>query len=99
VPFSSPFFFGIIANKGVSRKTPKIFSQANQTFCFWFGSAPFHCNSVKFWTALSDLYVGDKDSQPVKIIASIWTEIPINTVTNLRFKSATGGAVYIISAN
>ena len=57
------------------------------------------CNSVKFWTALSDCYVGDADSQLVLLVASIWTEIPLNNVGQLRFSSATGGAVYIISAN
>jgi hypothetical protein len=57
------------------------------------------CNSVKFWTAMSDCYVGDKDSQPVLLVASIWTELPLNNVGQLRFKSATGGAIYIISSN
>lgn len=57
------------------------------------------CNSVKFWTAMSDCYVGDKTGQPVLIVASIWNEIPINTVTNLRFKSVTGGPIYIVSSN
>jgi hypothetical protein len=57
------------------------------------------CNSVKVMTALSDCYIGDKDGQPVLLIASIWLEIPINNVGQLRFLSATGGAVYIISSN
>ncbi len=57
------------------------------------------CNAVKFWTALSDCYVGDKDSQPVLLVASIWNEIPINNTSLLRFVSATGGAVYLISSN
>lgn len=57
------------------------------------------CRSVKFWTALSDCYAGDSDSQPVLLVASIWTEIPLNNVGQLRFVSAAGGAVYIISAN
>lgn len=57
------------------------------------------CKQVQFWTALSDCYVGDEDSQPVLLIASIWNKLPINAVTNLRFLSATGGAVYIMSSN
>jgi hypothetical protein len=57
------------------------------------------CNSIKLWTALSDCYIGDEDGQPVLLKADIWLEIPINTVTNLRFVSATGGTVYVISAN
>jgi len=57
------------------------------------------CRLVKFWTALSDLYVGDSSDQPVLVVASIWNEIPINNTSLLRFKSATGGAVYIISSN
>ena len=57
------------------------------------------CKSVKFWTALSDLYVGDSISQPVLIVASIWNEIPVNNTSLLRFKSATGGSVYLISSN
>lgn len=57
------------------------------------------CNTVKFWTALSDCYVGDEDSQPVLLVASIWVEIPINNTSLLRFVSATGGAVYLISSN
>ena len=57
------------------------------------------CNTVKFWTALSDCYVGDEDSQPVLLVASIWNEVPINNTSLLRFLSATGGAVYLISSN
>ena len=57
------------------------------------------CRSVKFWTAMSDCYVGDAGGQPVLLVASIWTEIPLNNVGQLRFKSATGGVIYIISAN
>ena len=57
------------------------------------------CNSVKIMTALSDCYIGDADGQPVLLIASIWLEIPLNNVGQLRFKSATGGAVYLISSN
>ena len=57
------------------------------------------CKKVQFWTALSDCYVGDKNSQPVLLVASIWNEIPINAVTNLRFLSTTGGVVYLISNN
>lgn len=57
------------------------------------------CKRVKFWTALSDCFVGDVDSQPVLLVASIWNEIPINAVGNLRFISAAGGAVYLISSN
>ena len=57
------------------------------------------CRSAKFWTALSDLYVGDSDSQPVLVVASIWNEIPINNTSLLRFKSATGGTAYVISSN
>ena len=57
------------------------------------------CKKVRYWTALSDCYIGDSDSQPVLLIASIWTELSINNVGNLRFISATGGAVYIISSN
>ena len=57
------------------------------------------CNTVKFWTALSDCYVGDENSQPVLLVASIWNEIPINNTGLLRFLSATGGPVYIVSSN
>lgn len=57
------------------------------------------CKMVDCWTALSDCYIGDEDSQPVLLIASVWKPIPINSVTNLRFKSAAGGAVYLISSN
>ena len=57
------------------------------------------CNSVKFWTSLSDCYVGNAAGQPVLIVASIWTEIPINNTGLLRFVSVTGGAVYLISSN
>ena len=57
------------------------------------------CNSVKIMTALSDCYIGDADSQPVLLITSIWLEIPINNTSLLRFVSATGGAVYIVSSN
>lgn len=57
------------------------------------------CNSVKFWTALSDCYVGGVSGQPVLLVASIWVELPINNTGNLRFLSATGGAVYLISSN
>ena len=57
------------------------------------------CNSVKYWTALSDCYVGDAAGQPVLLVASVWIEIPLNNVGQLRFVSATGGAVYLISAN
>ena len=57
------------------------------------------CNTVKFWTALEDCYVGDENSQPVLLTKSIWNEIPINNTSLLRFVSATGGAVYLISSN
>lgn len=57
------------------------------------------CKRVKFWTALSDCYVGDIDSQPVLLVASIWNDLPINAVGNLRFVSVAGGAVYVISSN
>jgi len=57
------------------------------------------CNTVRLWTALGDCYVGDEDSQPVLLVASIWVEIPINNTSLLRFVSATGGAVYLISSN
>ncbi len=59
------------------------------------------CNSVKFWTAASDMYYGDKDdSQPILLVASVWNEEHINNVGNLRFKSATAGTiVYIVSSN
>ena len=57
------------------------------------------CRSVKFWTAMSDCYVGDVDSQPVLLVASIWNDLPLNNVGQLRFKSATGGAIYLISSN
>lgn len=57
------------------------------------------CKSVKFWTALSDCYIGDVNSQPVLLVASIWNSIPINNTSLLRFLSATGGVVYIISSN
>jgi hypothetical protein len=57
------------------------------------------CKKVKFWTALSDCYVGDASGQPVLLIASVWNEISLNNVTQLRFLSATGGAVYLISTN
>jgi len=57
------------------------------------------CNTVKFWTALSDCYVGDAESQPVLLVASIWNEVHVNNTSLLRFLSATGGAVYLISSN
>jgi hypothetical protein len=57
------------------------------------------CKRVKFWTALSDCYVGDADSQPVLLVASIWNDLSINNVGNLRFVSASGGPVYLISSN
>ena len=57
------------------------------------------CNSVHYWTALSDCYVGNADSQPVLLVASKDYDRPINSVTNLRFVSAAGGNVYIESFN
>jgi len=59
------------------------------------------CNSVKFWTAASDMYYGDEDdNQPILLVASIWNEEHINNVGNLRFRSATSGTiVYIVSSN
>lgn len=57
------------------------------------------CNSVKVMTVLSDCYIGDAGGQPVLLIQNIWLELPLNNVGQLRFKSATGGAVYLISSN
>ena len=58
------------------------------------------CNSVKIMTILTDVYMGDEDDdQPVLLIQNIWLELPLNNVGQLRFKSATGGAVYLISSN
>ena len=58
------------------------------------------CTSVKFWTATSDMYVGDEGSQPVLLVASIWNELHINNTSLLRFKSATAGTiVYVMSSN
>ena len=57
------------------------------------------CNGVEVMTVLSDCYIGDADGQPVLLIQNIWLPLPINNVGNLRFKSATGGVVYMISAN
>ena len=58
------------------------------------------CTSVKFWTVASDMYVGDTDSQPVLLVASIWNELHINNTSLLRFKSTTVGTiVYVVSSN
>ena len=58
------------------------------------------CTSVKFWTAASTVYVGDVNSQPVLLVASIWNEIHINNTSLLRFLGTAGGEViYVISSN
>lgn len=57
------------------------------------------CKNVRLWTALSDCYIGNAVGQPVLLVASIWNLIPINNTSLLRFLSATGGVVYLISSN
>ena len=58
------------------------------------------CNNIKLWTAASDMYIGDVDSQPFLLMASINYELHVNNTSNLRFKSATTGTiVYLMSSN
>lgn len=58
------------------------------------------CNTVKFWTASQTVKVGDASGQPVLLVQNIWSEIPINNTSLLRFLGTSGGEViYVISSN